>query len=313
MNTALQFLRTLLIDPIRKNVALALFLLGISLIVVATADLGWPPKLAAILLNIGTTLLGGGVFAVIMKSAQFSDLFQQRIADVIYDPARVEDAQQLPQKWRLLTNARLKQVLPSTYDTAAASIEQRYFTTELDYHFENYEASFEVIVNRETGTATVGSTLKVRLMISPNRIAPCFEQKIRSDSPSRLTSLLINDKNIPVGDDAFKDENGWKTLRINLLEHAGNLNHVKLERTFVTVQSRREPYISATVTRFIKGAVVRVKISGGYEVRMLSIGFDDYTKSEVPDGQGYTRWTLAPSDGLLLPGQGYTLVFVPTV
>lgn len=143
--------------------ALALFLLGITLIVLASLDFGWPARLAAILQNIGTTLLGGGVFAVIMKSAQFSDLFQQRIADVIYDPARIEDAQQLPQKWRLLTNAILKQVLPSTYDTAAAAIEQRYFTRELDYHFENYEATYDICLDAKTGTATVTSTLRARL------------------------------------------------------------------------------------------------------------------------------------------------------
>ncbi|TFW25023.1 hypothetical protein E4L96_05695 [Massilia arenosa] len=312
MKTAFKFLKTLLIDPVRGNVALALFLIGITLIVLASLDIGWPARLAAILQTIGTTLLGGGVFAVIMKSAQFSDLFQQRIADVIYDPARIEDAQQLPQKWRLLTNAILKQVLPSTYDTAAAAIEQRYFTRELDYHFENYEATYDIAIDPKTGTATVTSTLRAQLMISPNKKTPCFEQTIRSDSPSRLTSLIINDSPVAVSDDAFKDEDGWRVLRVQLATYAVGHSYVKLERTFLTAQSKKEPFVSATVTRFTKGAVIRVKISDGYEVRMLSIGFDDYVRSDAPDGQGFTRWTLAPAEGLLLPGQGYTLVFVPT-
>lgn len=105
---------------------------------------------------------------------------------------------------------------------------------------------------------------------------------------------------------------GWKVLRVQLAEFAQGHSFVKLERTYATVQSPREPYVSATVTRFTKGAVIRVKISRGYEVRMLSIGFQGHTKSTVPDGEGFTRWTLAPPEGLLLPGQGYTLVFVPT-
>jgi hypothetical protein len=301
---------TFILLPLRRNSAMALFLLGILVIAAGAVDFGLGPRYSDILVKIGSAILGAGVFAVIMKSAQFSELFQQHIADVIYDPYRVENSDFLLPKWRLITNAIVQGVLPSTYDTAVNSIEKRYFDNELDYHFEGYEASYDIVVDRKTTKATVTSTMKSILVISPKRKKPTFQQKIRSDSPATLTSLIINDKTIKLEDTEFVEKDGEKILSFDLVEHSQGKSSVKLERTFVTIQGKKEPYIAVTISRFIKGAVIKAKITTGFEIRFLGLGIEKYDTSDKLDGRGYKRWTLAEPNALLLPGQGYTLVFV---
>lgn len=303
-----QWANQVLVLPVRRNLTATLFVVGLVLIALGTFDMGFHPTLAEIFSKLGGATLGAGVFAVIMKSAQFTELFQQHIADVIYHPHRVENADFLLEKWRLLTESLLRGVLPSTYSTAGMAIEKRYFDRELDYHFDGFEQTYTIDCN--AGMFTVTSTLRTTLVISPGKQNPCFEQKVRSDNGATLTSLILDDRTVALGNGLLSGEGEEKVLKFNLEEYAKGKGTVKLERTFRTVQSSDEPFIAVTISRFIKGAVVRAKISPVYMLRFLSMGIEGYEEGQMPDGNGYTRWTLAAPDGLLLPGQGYTLIFV---
>lgn len=223
------------------------------------------------------------------------------------------DNQVLQDRWLLLTNSILRGLLPISYNKAAEAIMGRFLDASLDYHFSDFEISYSIGVDAN-GKATVLNTLKADLVISPNRPQAIFTQNIESDSPSKLLSLILDNTPIdlaqlvaaPTGADKTK-----LTLTLNLLEHIGNdKRSVRFERTFSTAQDiHSEPFISATISRFIKGAVIRTRISDGYKIRFLSNGIEN-AAFPVPDGEGYLRWVLAKPGNLLLPGQGYTLILV---
>jgi hypothetical protein len=268
--------------PIQRHSAMALFFLGIILIGLATVDSPYiTSEYVDALSRMGGAILGAGVFAVIMKSAQFSELFQQHIADVIYDPKRVENAEMLPEKWRVITSAILAGVLPSTYDKATQAIEKRFFDDELDYHFENFEVWYDISVGADN-LATVSNTLKATLVISPKKDKPVFQQKIMSSGSSKLSCLMINDKNIDLSDPTiFEDIKGGKNLTLDLGQYISGNKSVKFERTFITHQDiANEPFVTATITRFIKGAVVRAKVTPSHRIRFLCMGIEAYDEPE---------------------------------
>lgn len=300
----------IIVNPIRRNLSLSMFFLGVLVIFFGAFNIGIDPKYSDVLLKVGSAILGAGVFAGVMKSAQFIEIFQKCISDVLYDPDRIENQDVLPEKWAKITKARLKAILPSTYDMAMDAIEKRYFDDELDYHFEDYEATYDVVVDKRTGAAKVTSTIRANIVISPGKEDPVFEQKIKCDSPAQLTSLIINSKTIDVDNILTKTDATEQTLRFELNKYSGESKKIKIIRTFVTQQAKDEPYIAATLSRFVKGAVIRAKITTGYKLRFLGMGIQGYDVSTKPDGDGYCRWTLAQPDSLLMPGQGYTLVYV---
>lgn len=309
--------RKVILAPIQANPAMALFVAGIVIVLTGTigedffAQLGVPRTMSTALVNLGSAILGAGVFAIIMKSTQFTELFQQHIADVFYSPEAAVSGASLMQRWSEITNAILRGVLPSNYGTAATSIAGRFFNSKLEYHFESFEVSYDIHI--DDGKAMVTNTLKSLLVLSPNKVNHVFEQKIKSDTPSTLSCLLINDVMIRLDDPRLFIDNGTeRILRLELKPYVSGAKSVKLERTFVTIQdTHNEPYIAATISRFIKGAIIKARITDGYKIRFLAMGIEDYGQSATKDGQGYCRWILAGPSDLLLPGDGYTLVFVP--
>lgn len=305
-----EFFGTALLNPILSNTSLMIFSVGVLAILVSAAELkGLPENYGKLLAQLGWAMLGAGVFAGVMKSAQFSELFQKHIADVIYDPSRAENQDVLLEKWRLLTDARVKRLLPSTYSKAVAGIEHRFFNNELHYHFEAFQMSYTISVTN--GTAEITNTMHAALRIPKHIDDPVFRQNIRVDTPAKLTTIFINSKKIDLDDPTlFVGEGDSRELVLHLRKFAKGADSVVIERTFAMTQNLvSEPFISAVVSRYIKGAVIKGKITPGHKLRFIGMGIDPIEK-ETTDGEGYTKWRLAAPDDLLLPGQGYMLIIV---
>lgn len=78
-----------------------------------------------ILVKFASTLLGAGVFAALMKSAQFTEIFQKQIFEVFNDPKKLGEIVDVAKRWNILTAARLKDVLPDIYTLASQKIDDK--------------------------------------------------------------------------------------------------------------------------------------------------------------------------------------------
>ena len=270
----------------------------------------------------GGAILGAGVFAVIMKSSQFTELFQRHIHDVFYRPENVKTGISLIEKWRLITNSLLKEVLPKTHLEASSKIEQQFFNAELEYHYEEYYNSYTITVDKDTNIATVETFSKSTIILSPHSKNPILKQSIATVETFELLALRINDVS-KIEDNPYEKENNSedkRTLRIPLKDECvkrdGEVSAVRLEKVTKTTQNLTiDPYVKVNISRYIKGATVRVKVSGGYKVFFEKFGLGNLPKNHYlsDDGEGYERWMLVEPDGLLLPGQGYILVITPEI
>ena len=124
---------------IKKYLSVALLLIGL-LFIFASSFYGMHLEAfikgsTEFILSAGSAILGAGVFAVIMKSHQFTEVFQKHIYDVFYKPELINIGVPLVSKWELITNSLLSEVLPQAHNDATSLIKEQFFNAELEYHF----------------------------------------------------------------------------------------------------------------------------------------------------------------------------------
>ncbi|NTS78915.1 hypothetical protein HR060_18935 [Catenovulum sp. SM1970] len=321
------FFDKLIIEPTKNNLSIVLFWLGLLFVFIGAIFGGsidsWkyvPSGTGEAILKSGSAILGAGVFAVIMKSAQFTELFQKHIYDVFYSPQEVKDGVPLIEKWKSITNALLKNVLPSTHHQAVERIEKQFFNSELDYHFEEHTVSYEISID-ESNIATVKSVTNSTLIISPFTKDPTLKQYIETEGKFTFKALRLN------GASFYKPElftvdpknPNRHLLEVPLREHANKKANtderiIRLERVVEWTQDlTNDPYIKGAIKRYIKGAKIRVKVPESHKVHFERFGLGELPDEHyiTDDGHGFERWQLVTPDNLLLPGQGYILVLVP--
>lgn len=304
---------TALIKAISGNPAMAFLVFGALIFFASTQrivilDVNISPYLT----DLGRTTVIAGVFSVILKSAQFTAVFREIIMAAIYNPAHIDDEALLQKNWRLVSDAIFLKILPLRYPRPTAMLNTRYIDNNTDYHFTEFQIHYDIDVG-EDGRSVVTNTLKADIFLAPDRKHPVFSQTIEGDGATRLLWLRINEVTFQSADFLVLDDNPRaRRLTLKLQDQINpDTGGARLERAFQSEQNvHSEPFISATLTRFINGAVIKTRISRGYHIRFINNSIEMPNNDPIIDSDGYRRWVLAPPGRLLLPGQGYTLVVV---
>lgn len=325
--TEMDFLQESIAKPLKNNLSSVMFWLGIFFVFIG-AIFGEkidsykyiPEGTGEAILKGGSAILGAGVFAVIMKSGQFTNLFQKHIYDVFYDPTKVKDSVPIIVKWRIITKALLKFVLPEAHKEAIDLIEKQFFNSELEYHFEEYVISYQVAIDNESKIATIKVITDSNIVLSPNVKNPVLEQSVETDGNFNLLALRLNGLDCKKSDLVSNDPNTPTvyTLKLPLAEYVSNSvandRVVSFERVVEWTQDLKvDPYIKVMIHRYIKGAKVRVKVPATHKAyyERFGLGMLEDENYICDDGEGYERWQLAASGSLLLPGQGFIIFVTP--
>ena len=308
-----KFIDTALVKAIAGNPALSFLILGSLLFFASTREIIiFSVNIAPYLTDLGRTIVIAGVFSVILKSVQFSAVFREIIMAAIYNPAHIDDLNLLQKNWRIITDAIFSKSLPAHYPLPAKLLDSRYIDSKADYHFTDFQIQYDIDIKAD-GKGSVSNTLKADIFLVPGRRKPVFVQTIEGDGATTLLWLRINDQKFEAYDFRILADNPRTSrLTLNLLQHINpETGGARLERAFKTEQNMHsEPFINATLTRFINGAVIKTRISKGYHIRFINDSIEMPNDDPVVDNDGYMRWVLATPGKLLLPGQGYTLVIV---
>lgn len=306
-----------IVTPCKHNLTLMLVIAGVVLVIIgAVTDVQF-------ILTTGSATLGAGVFAAIIKSTQFTNLFQQHISEVFYDPAKVKDGVPLIYKWRRITIALLKDVLPKSHSKAADLIENQFFNSELEYHFENYRITYEISVDKNTRMADVVAKIDTLIVLSPKSENPMLIQALTTGKPDsvQVRRLHLGGKKCKFEDycKPSKTEKDKFEIEVPLSQFArynpmSGDRVLDMDRCVTWAQDLTvEPDIEGEVIRYIKGAEIKAKINDGYKILFRKFGLGELPVDHYieDDGEGFQRWKLAESEDLLLPGQGYILIIVP--
>ncbi len=317
MKFSMEFMDSSIFKPIKNNLTLIMFLGGAFLIIISTfINNDWGDGIS----KVGSAILGAGVFAGIMKSSQFTEVFKKHIFDVLYDPneaTRGDETIDTMVKWRILTEAILKDTLPLAFQDATEKIEKKFLNDELSYHYEDYTVQYDIDID-ENMIATIQNKTITTLVLSENHAEPVFEQDVKVISKATtmtLTSLYLNSQAYDLEkfnytQDAENDDRYNISIPLKDFKNSAS-NCIKLERTTSWTQDLKEdPWITGFIKRYIKGLTIKAKVSDNYKLVFDKFGLEKLPNNYHNNDTGYDRWQLATSSTLLLPGQGYVLSIV---
>lgn len=319
-----EFVRTI-IDPFKS--AAVLFILGGFLLVLAGSLFGvqidqvrfFPNGSADILVKTGSAVLGAGVFAAIMKSAQFTEVFQRNIHEVFFSPELAVGLDENKRKWRTLTDSIFKKCLTNVHGQATQKISDTYFSAELDYHFEEVRVVYRLELDKSKRYLDVRATTSSKVVISPNAQPKIWQRITTGSTTPYMTSLVIDQKSYKP-EDFFKsdpekpDEQRLEIPYETYSQGKGfdETRSITLERTVEYKQDIvADPLIAAGLTRFVVGLEVAIKcINCNFHFTNTGSRVMEEPTS-YKNGAGYDTKILAPKGDLLLPGMGYIIVVAP--
>lgn len=309
-------------EPLKRNIPILMTVGGLLLIFVGAIlgdaiDLVFPKGTGDSLQKIGGAILGGGVFAVLMKSAQFTDFFQKCLSDVLYNPHKTVSLPLLKEKWAVLTRALLRDTLPSSYQDASEVILSSFLDNELEHHFENYHAAYDFCLEEDGRTLRIRQEIKTDIVISPRFDSTEIRQVVTVDGDVRLISMIVDGKAQDVTTGPYiqqsANDSTEKIFSMRLSPSNGcpvsGDKKVTLERVYEIFQDiSREPYFIVNFSRYIKGFTIKSKASNcQLYFRRTGPGAEKFLEATT-DGEGYNWRTLADRNTLLLPGQGFIFV-----
>ena len=118
----------------------------------------------------GFTMVSGGVFAVIVKSEQFSKIFQDELRKIIYGDEDLSKRKDLEEIWikttKALCNQRFKAISTKLHD----AVKKYYLPINHDYYYKNHSVEIDIafdpensdyiVVTEETTTTIISDDIK---------------------------------------------------------------------------------------------------------------------------------------------------------
>lgn len=271
-----------------------------------------------VFLLIGSGLVGGGVFAVLLKSNQFTELFKKHITEVIYCPSEYQSNADLNANWDRVTEALLKIVLPAHHELAINHLKEVYFDSALNYHFEDYSIHYSIEwIDPKKHLVEITNKTTSKVIPSPQINNPVFEWdfSVNKKDHNNIEVVDFTLNNIDLTKKATLDSND-KFIRKTLSVPIPCEGPCELDRTIKSIQCLDdESYMEASLIRYVKNLTIKFTYNNNHkfpdapklEVSFKALGMkDSFSKQFVESKRGGSNsWK---HNGLLLPNQGYILI-----
>lgn len=313
-----QLVKEFIARPIVKVIFFAICIIAITLVFSSSSPSEW---LSSLLLAIGSTFLAAAIVGFILSDQSYIDLLRKHVIEVLFTPELYKDTDALIKRWRAITEHLLKKVLPYSYEDVAQELQNQYLTNERDFHYEDATITWDITVDPHRQMAQCHQVIDMTLVISPHCSEPIIEQYIKTqdDGSIDINELEINSKPIDISINCKEDANHPKTKIIKyciknaeIKTHATGERYVIYRRICKFQQNLpNEPFLATNIQRFTKGLVVKARISNGYKLYFKRFGIKgqvDHVGEVTSDG--YTRWILAETGNLLLPGESYIIIIL---
>lgn len=106
--------------------------------------------------DLGKTIVGGGFFALILKSVQFMGIFKEELTKVIFEPSFLNNRNDLPEFWEKTSKQLFKNKFPKISNKLLKDVSKTYFPTDGDSYSDSAKHLIDIkILNLEDKTIEV--------------------------------------------------------------------------------------------------------------------------------------------------------------
>lgn len=275
------------------------------------------PRLFSFLTGVGNALLAGGAFGAFVKSAQFAELFQKALHKVVWADEFVCNRKDLEDAWVKVSDELNERKFPHLKYDISRQIIEHYYKKPRSFYYETAQKDL-VIEKYDPILNEVYIISRTDLVIRPHPGAAFIDYR-HSYRPAEgetadQISFTINGEPLDKWREYFrsKDINGGELPSYAKLLSLPMAEKYEIRQEFrLRLQLDKSPYIRTTYRTFVQ----RCTVSAASLCSEIDILFQDFgTLSSFTDvfpGSTALRGKIQKEyKPLLLPGQGYNLIFV---
>lgn len=309
-----------------KNLVWILTIVGISLFLIGHFSSDTPESalsfsvkfykfLPAALKGVGVAVLSSGIFAAVLKSIQFSGIFQEELAKVIYSRNYLEkqDRKFLEDIWKITSKVLYTQKFPKINEKIEAIVLKHYFSSDHKYYFEDFRIFYNNIDIINEG----GIDYVVYEQVTTAKLVPIDERgtfpwinifRYETDQSSyrEVTKITITNCSTHVETDLTEEFS--KTLASGkfekLLDCDNEYEFWKAERRKFPLNVPSNELQDFSISKVTNGMIISVSHSRNVKISFVSKTVREFHTLNKVEG----KLTMEHRE-LLLPSQGFCLIF----
>lgn len=298
----------------KRNLTWVYFTIAIVFILFPNTDYSpFPEYWNNLLQKIGFVGLTSGVFASVLKSIQFTGLFQEELTKVISGTEFLNNRKDLPELWKKISKVIYAQKFPEISDLLEDRILTTYFPMNKNHYNEDFIVS--IIIHDIDDNFVINYTQTIEynaILDSENNISNIgYTETITDDEGTKekneLLSFKINNKEIDLAKcRKVKKENG-KIQHIHNMQISGQNKFKIFLKVKNTYSLKGENVKLLRFNTITKNVDVTVSYKNNIEVAFFNVGVvNDF----VPIHTGIENSLSRRHRGdLILPRQGFGLSF----
>ena len=271
-----------------------------------------------------TALLSGGVFAAVLKSLQFSNVFGEELEKIIYNQKFLSDQKGIANIWKRVTNALhsdsvTKEIGKSTHPIVL----EHYIPNHIDFYYDQLKYHFDFswedkahgllkVVWESDLIIRAKTTDKIELAPTYTRIIGAVPNEEKSDKfygiegrGRNRTDTLIQPEEVEMPELNKKDgyEREAKKFMITL---QGKTKYIIKRKVEHLQNIKKDPVYLIRTFKFCKSLELKVNKPHDLNVKWESCGLLD--DLDLSNGHSPNNIALNYQD-IIFPNQGFVLVF----
>ncbi|MCC9066305.1 hypothetical protein [Flavobacterium piscisymbiosum] len=166
-------------DPIynfyKKNVLYIIAFLSIIILLIAYTCFEKDFWAFDVLKSLGFTLISGGVFAVIVKSEQFSNIFQNELRNIIYGDEDLKKRVDLEELWDKVTKALCNQKFKLISKKLHDGVKICYLPINHEFYYRDHKVEIHIEIDKENPEYVIVNEQTETTLISEDTKEICYK------------------------------------------------------------------------------------------------------------------------------------------
>lgn len=303
-----------LMNWIKKNLTMIYLLLAVIFIFFPNTSYSpFSEKWNQILQRIGFISLTSGIFAGVLKSIQFTGLFQEELQKIVSGTEFLKNRKDLPDLWKQISKIIYAKKFPEISDELENTILNSYFPKEK--HHYNQDLIVTINIHELTDDLTISYTQTIEyyaiLDSEANSSSISYTDTMNDDEgveeKNELISFKIDDKDVVLADCRKTIKENGKVKYIHEVPIEGKERfkvHLKIKNTYSLKGENVKLLRFNTIT---KNVDVTIAYNKNIQVTFFNVGLiNDFEDIHTDIENTISR---RHRNGLFLPRQGFGLSF----
>jgi len=262
-------------------------------------------KIKPFLQGIASSILGGGVFAVILKTIQFWGVFKEELIKLLFEAKYLENRVDLPEYWTKVTMVLFKDKFPKINKQITNDVKETYLPTSSVQYYDNNKHYITIkLIDPEEEIVEVEQTSKFTIIpVDQKEFKHKFKNTIVCGTKDRiekfeLLKFKVNDKDTVPEKCTEQTENRLiTTYDVTLKDKSGYTIEMVVRKQYSLKYDR----IVGQINSYIRNNYSVTFHLTGVNANFLEVG----TLKTFQTNTSNESFIVKEYNGIIYPKQGY--------